>query len=185
MAVEDLVPAEYSAGFISDIESETLPPGLDEEVVRFISARKSEPEWLTEWRLEAYRIWRQQTPPTWAHVHFPEVDFESISYYSAPRKPGTGPNSLEDVDPELLRTYEKLGIPLHEQEMLAGVERRTPVAVDVVFDSVSITTTFKEKLAGAGVIFCPISEAVQNHPDHVERPVPLRHSGRGRGLRLL
>jgi len=169
VAVEDLVPAEYSAGFISDIESETLPPGLDEEVVRFISARKSEPEWLTDWRLEAYRIWRQQTPPTWAHVHFPEVDFESISYYSAPRKPGTGPSSLEDVDPELLRTYEKLGIPLHEQEMLAGVERRTPVAVDVVFDSVSITTTFKEKLAEAGVIFCPISEAVQNHPDLVQK----------------
>ena len=169
MAVEDLVPEEYSAGFITDIESDTLPPGLDESVVRFISEKKSEPEWMTEWRLKAYDLWRQQTPPTWAHVHFPEVDFDAISYYSAPRKAGTGPVSLDEVDPELLRTYEKLGIPLHEQEMLAGVERKTPVAVDAVFDSVSITTTFKEKLAEAGVIFCPISEAVHSHPELVQK----------------
>jgi Fe-S cluster assembly protein SufB len=169
VAVEDLVPTEYSAGFVSEVDAETLPPGLDESVVRFISEKKSEPAWLTQWRLDAYRLWREQAPPTWAHVRFEEVDFEAISYYSAPRKPGTGPTSLDDVDPELLRTYEKLGIPLHEQELLAGVEQRTPVAVDVVFDSVSITTTFKEKLAEAGVIFCPISEAVQEHPELVQQ----------------
>jgi Fe-S cluster assembly protein SufB len=169
VAVEDLVPEEYSAGFVTDIESETLPPGLDESVVRFISEKKSEPEWLTEWRLAAYRHWKDQTPPTWAHVHFPEVDFDAISYYSAPKKSGSGPASLDDVDPELLRTYEKLGIPLHEQEMLAGVEPRTPVAVDAVFDSVSITTTFREKLAEAGVVFCPISEAVHSHPELVQK----------------
>ncbi len=169
MAVEDLVGAEYSAGFISEVDAETIPRGLDESVVRFISAKKSEPEWLTDWRLEALRLWQEMTPPEWAHVRFPEIDFQDISYYSAPKKPGTGPTSLDDVDPELLRTYEKLGIPLHEQEMLAGVEQRTPVAVDAVFDSVSITTTFKEKLAEAGVIFCPISEAVRDHPELVRK----------------
>ncbi len=169
MAIEDLVPSEYSAGFITDVDSETIAPGLDESVVRFISAKKSEPGWLTDWRIKAYEYWRQQTPPTWAHVHFPEVDFEAISYYSAPKKAGEGPASLDDVDPELIRTYEKLGIPLHEQETLAGVEKKTPVAVDVVFDSVSITTTFKDKLAEAGVIFCPISEAVRSHPELVQK----------------
>jgi Fe-S cluster assembly protein SufB len=169
VAVEDLVPSEYSAGFISDVDSETIAPGLDESVVRFISAKKSEPDWLTDWRLKAYAYWREQTPPTWAHVQFPEVDFDAISYYSAPKQAGDGPTSLDEVDPELLRTYEKLGIPLHEQEMLAGVERRTPVAVDVVFDSVSITTTFKDKLAEAGVIFCPISEAVHSHPELIQK----------------
>ncbi|MEJ2089659.1 MAG: Fe-S cluster assembly protein SufB, partial [Gammaproteobacteria bacterium] len=128
MAAHDLVSGEYSAGFITDIESDTLPPGLDESVVRFISKKKDEPDWLTEWRLAAFAHWREQTPPTWAHVHFPEVDFQRISYYSAPKRPGTGLTSLDDVDPELLRTNEKLGIPLHEQEILAGVERRTPVA---------------------------------------------------------
>ena len=170
MPVEDLVPSEYSAGFVTEIESETLPPGLDESVVRFISDKKQEPQWLTDWRLQAYAAWRAMTPPTWAHVHFKPVDFESISYYSAPKNFEDGPTSLDEVDPELLRTYEKLGIPLHEQEMLAGVVRQTPnVAVDVVFDSVSITTTFKEKLAEAGVIFCPISEAVQEHPELVQK----------------
>ncbi len=169
MAVEDLVGRDYTAGFVSAVDADTLPPGLDESVVRFISARKSEPGWLTDWRLEAFRLWQDMTPPTWAHVRFPEIDFQAISYYSAPKKPGSGPSSLEDVDPELLRTYEKLGIPLHEQELLAGVERKTPVAVDAVFDSVSITTTFKEKLAEAGVIFCPISEAVQSHPELVRK----------------
>jgi Fe-S cluster assembly protein SufB len=169
VAVHDLVSGEYSAGFITDIESDTLPPGLDESVVRFISKKKDEPDWLTEWRLAAFAHWREQTPPTWAHVHFPEVDFQRISYYSAPKRPGTGPTSLDDVDPELLRTYEKLGIPLHEQEILAGVERRTPVAVDAVFDSVSITTTFKGKLADAGVIFCSISDAVHSHPELVQK----------------
>jgi Fe-S cluster assembly protein SufB len=169
VAIEDLMPQEYSAGFASDVESDTIPEGLDESVVRFISARKTEPEWLTDWRLKAYEIWLEQTPPIWAHVNFPQIDFQAISYYSAPKKPGTGPTSLDDVDPELLRTYEKLGIPLHEQETLAGVEPRNPVAVDVVFDSVSITTTFKDKLAEAGVIFCPISEAVLNHPELVQK----------------
>ncbi|MEM8769799.1 MAG: Fe-S cluster assembly protein SufB, partial [Pseudomonadota bacterium] len=169
VAVEDLVERDYSAGFVSDVEADTIPAGLDESVVRFISEKKGEPEWLTDWRLKAFALWQEMTPPAWAHVHFPEIDFQAISYYSAPRKPGTGPQSLEDVDPELLRTYEKLGIPLHEQEMLAGVERKTPVAVDAVFDSVSITTTFKEKLAEAGVIFCPISEAVHDHPELVQK----------------
>jgi Fe-S cluster assembly protein SufB len=169
VSVEDLVRREYSAGFVSNVDSDTLPPGLDESVVRFISAKKGEPDWLTEWRLKSYQLWRAMTPPTWAHVHFPEIDFQAISYYSAPRKPGTGPQSLDDVDPELLRTYEKLGIPLHEQEMLAGVEPRAQVAVDAVFDSISITTTFKEKLAEAGVIFCPISEAVHSHPELVQK----------------
>ena len=170
MPVEDLVPSEYSAGFVTEIESETLPPGLDESVVRFISGKKREPQWLTDWRLQAYAAWRAMTPPTWAHVHFSPVDFESISYYSAPKSIEDGPTSLDEVDPELLRTYEKLGIPLHEQEMLAGVVRDRPdVAVDVVFDSVSITTTFKEKLAEAGVIFCPISEAVRDHPELVQK----------------
>jgi len=168
--VEDLVPSEYSAGFVTEIESETLPPGLDESVVRFISAKKQEPQWLTDWRLQAYAAWRAMTPPTWAHVHFSPVDFETISYYSAPKSLADGPASLDEVDPELLRTYEKLGIPLHEQEMLAGVVRETPnVAVDAVFDSVSITTTFKGKLAEAGVIFCPMSEAVRDHPELVQK----------------
>jgi len=187
--VDALVRREYSAGFVTDIESETLPPGLDEDVVRYISARKSEPEWLTEWRLDAFRRWQTMTPPEWAHVHFPPVDFQAISYYSAPKSQAEGPRSLDEVDPELLRTYEKLGIPLHEQELLAGVVRepqaaqgetaevdqpssapqRPPVAVDAVFDSVSIATTFKEKLAEAGVIFCSISEAVHTHPELVRK----------------
>ncbi|MEM7079431.1 MAG: Fe-S cluster assembly protein SufB, partial [Pseudomonadota bacterium] len=166
--------ADYQAGFVTDIESDTLPPGLDEDVIRFISTKKNEPEWLTEWRLQAYARWRDMTAPEWAHVHFPPVDFESISYYSAPKRQMDGPRSLEVVDPELLRTYAKLGSPLHEQEALAGVVK-TPldgaanVAVDAVFDSVSIATTFKEKLAEAGVIFCPISEAVHSHPELVQK----------------
>ena len=146
--LERNVAREYSAGFVTDVESDTLPPGLDEDVVRYISARKSEPEWLTEWRLEAYRYWRTQQPPEWAHVDFPPVDFEAISYFSAPRSQADRPKSLDEVDPELLRTYEKLGIPLREQEMLAVV---TNVAVDAVFDSVSVATTFKKKLEEAGV----------------------------------
>jgi Fe-S cluster assembly protein SufB len=170
VAVEDLMPAEYSAGFVTDIESETLPPGLDESVVQFISNKKAEPEWLLEWRLKAFSHWRAMDKPTWAHVRFPEIDFAAISYYSAPKSADDGPRSLDEVDPELLRTYEKLGIPLHEQEALAGVVRESAnVAVDVVFDSVSITTTFKEKLAEAGVIFCPMSEAVHNHPELVRK----------------
>ncbi len=165
--MDSMVNAEYEAGFTTDVETETLPPGLDESVVRFISAKKGEPEWLTEWRLSAYRAWQDMPTPQWAHVHFPPIDFQSISYYSAPKSQTDGPTSLEEVDPELLDTYKKLGIPLHEQEILAGV--RKEVAVDAVFDSVSIATTFKDKLADAGVIFCSISEAVHEHPDLVQR----------------
>ena len=175
-SVDDLVEArsEYSAGFVTDIESDTLPPGLDEHTVRFISARKGEPQWLTDWRLKAFAHWKTMPEPTWAHVHYPPIDFQEISYYSAPKSQADGPQSLDEVDPELLRTYEKLGIPLHEQAVLAGVVNAnmppapsmgSNVAVDVVFDSVSIATTFKEKLAEAGVIFCPISEAVHSHPE--------------------
>lgn len=171
-SVDQLVEsnAEYNAGFVTDIESETLPPGLDESVVRFISATKKEPEWLTQWRLKAYASWQEMSAPEWAHVHFPPVEFDKISYYSAPKSQADGPQSLDEVDPELLRTYEKLGIPLHEQEALAGVFKPgSNVAVDAVFDSVSIATTFKEKLAEAGVIFCPISEAVHSHPELVQK----------------
>lgn len=161
--VESLIRNEYAAGFSSAIESDTLPPGLDEGVVRFISERKGEPDWLTQWRLKAYRSWRQMTPPNWAKVKFGPIDFESISYYSAPKSMADRPKDLSEVDPELLATYEKLGIPLHEQEMLAGV------AVDAVFDSVSVVTTFREKLAEAGVVFCPISEAVHEYPELVQK----------------
>ena len=170
-SIEALVRSEYAAGFVTDIEAETLPPGLDESVIRFISGKKAEPRWLLEWRLKAYAGWRAMTPPEWAHVHFPSIDFEAISYYSAPKTQADGPTSLDEVDPELIRTYEKLGIPLHEQEALAGVVKdpNTQVAVDVVFDSVSIATTFKAKLAESGVIFCSISEAVQEHPELVQK----------------
>ena len=179
-SVNDLVEAgsEYHAGFVTDVESETLPPGLDESVVRYISAQKNEPEWLTAWRLKALAQWQEMQEPKWAHVHYPPINFQDISYYSAPKSQTDGPRSLDEVDPELLRTYEKLGIPLHEQAALAGVVPDpaavgTPaganVAVDVVFDSVSIATTFKETLAEAGVIFCPISEAVHSHPELVQK----------------
>ena len=161
--VENLIKTEYAAGFHTDIESDTLPPGLNEDVIRFISARKEEPEWMLEWRLKAYRAWLEMDEPTWAHVKYPEIDFQSVSYFSAPKSMADRPKSLDEVDPELLATYEKLGIPLHEQEALAGV------AMDVVFDSVSVVTTFREKLAEAGVIFCPISEAIRNYPDLVRK----------------
>ncbi len=167
-SVHERLNREYSAGFITDIESETLPPGLNEDVVKFISAKKGEPDWLTRWRLEAFEHWQKMPKPDWAHVDFEPVDFQAISYYSAPKSQADGPQSLDEVDPELLRTYEKLGIPLHEQEMLAGVVRGN-VAVDAVFDSVSIATTFKEKLHEAGVVFCPISEAVHSHPELVQK----------------
>ena len=173
--LDTLVRQEYAAGFVTEIESETLPPGLDEDVVRTISAKKEEPAWLTEWRLDAYRRWRAMPPPRWAHVQFPDIDFQAISYYSAPK--GERPKSLDEVDPELLRTYEKLGIPLHERARLAGVaEADDPaagaspqVAVDAVFDSVSIATTFKEQLTQAGVVFCSFAEAVREHPQLVRR----------------
>ena len=166
----DIASREYQAGFVTQVEADTLPPGLDESVVRFISEKKREPAWLTNWRLAAYRHWTTMRPPTWAHVRFPPIDFGAISYYSAPKSLEDGPQSLQEVDPELLRTYEKLGIPLHEQEALAGVARARPeVAVDAVFDSVSIATTFKDKLREAGVVFCPISEAVRSHPELVRK----------------
>ena len=157
--IDQAIEREYAAGFISAIESDTLPPGLDEDVIRFISDKKNEPQWLLEWRLEAYRGWQQMVEPTWAHVHYPKIDLDEISYFSSPKSMKDGPKSLDEVDPDLLATYEKLGIPLHEQEMLAGV------AVDAVFDSVSVATTFRSKLAESGVIFCPISEAVHSHPE--------------------
>ncbi len=162
---------DYSAGFVTDVESDTIAPGLNEDVVRFISAKKGEPEWLLDWRLEAFAKWKAMTPPQWAHVNFPPIDYNAISYYSAPKSNADGPQSLDEVDPELIETYNKLGIPLHEHAMLAGVvgADRPNVAVDAVFDSVSIATTFKDKLAEAGVVFCPISEAVHSHPELVQQ----------------
>ena len=161
--VDDLVDREYAAGFVTDIESDTFPPGLSEDVVLAISAKKGEPEWMTEWRLKAYRHWLTMDTPDWAHLNIPPIDYQDISYYSAPKKPEDGPKSLDEVDPKLLETYDKLGIPLLEQQMLAGV------AVDAVFDSVSVVTTFKDKLKEAGVIFCPLSEAVHTHPELVQQ----------------
>jgi Fe-S cluster assembly protein SufB len=158
---------KYKYGFETQIESERAPKGLDEDTVRYISAKKGEPEWLLEWRLDAYRRWRTMQEPTWAMLRYPKIDFEDLYYYSAP-KSTSGPKSLDEVDPELLATYEKLGIPLKEQALLAGVEGAR-VAVDAVFDSVSVVTTFKEELGKAGVIFCSISEAVRNHPELVRK----------------
>ncbi|MCC0001150.1 MAG: Fe-S cluster assembly protein SufB [Methylobacteriaceae bacterium] len=157
----------YKYGFVTDIESEKAPKGLNEDIVRFISAKKNEPEWMTEWRLDAYRRWLTMDEPTWARVEYPKIDFQDLYYYAAP-KSMAGPKSLDEVDPELLRTYEKLGIPLREQEILAGVQN-SRVAVDAVFDSVSVATTFRAELAKAGVIFCPISEAVHSHPELVKK----------------
>ena len=156
----------YSAGFITDIEADKVPPGLSEDVIRLISAKKSEPDWLLEFRLKSYRRWLKMKEPKWAHVQYPPIDYQAISYYSQPKSMKDGPKSLDEVDPKLLETYSKLGIPLKEQEMLAGVQN---VAVDVVFDSVSVATTFKSKLAEAGVIFCPLSEAVKTHPELVRQ----------------
>ena len=160
--------SEYKYGFITEIESDKAPKGLDEGTVRFISAKKDEPAWLTEWRLEAYRRWQTMETPDWSRVKHPRIDYQDLYYYSAPKNT-SGPKSLDEVDPELLRTYEKLGIPLREQEILAGVEPSSRVAVDAVFDSVSVATTFKAELAKSGVIFCPISEAVHSHPDLVRK----------------
>ena len=157
----------YKYGFVSDIESDVAPKGLSEDIVRFISAKKGEPEWLLQWRLDAYRRWLTMEEPTWARVAYPKIDFQNIHYYSAP-KSTAGPKSLAEVDPELLKTYAKLGIPLMEQEILAGVERPR-VAVDAVFDSVSVATTFRAELAKVGVIFCSFSEAVREHPDLVRK----------------
>ncbi len=159
---------QYKYGFYTDIESEKAPKGLNEDIIRFISAKKAEPEWMLEWRLDAYRRWLTMDEPDWAKVEYPKIDFQDLYYYSAPKSDKDGPKSLDEVDPELLATYEKLGIPLKEQEVLAGVQGAR-VAVDAVFDSVSVVTTFKEELAKAGVIFCPISEALQTHPELVRK----------------
>jgi Fe-S cluster assembly protein SufB len=161
--VNEIVNKVYQHGFVTNIESDTLPPGLNEDVIRIISAKKEEPEFLLEWRLKAYRAWLTMQEPLWAHVKFTPIDYQSISYYSAPKSQKDGPKSLEEVDPKLLETYEKLGIPLHERAKLAGV------AVDAVFDSVSVATTFKDKLSEVGVIFCSFSEAVKKYPELIKQ----------------
>src|SRR3954469_15821502 len=170
---------QYKYGFVTDIESDKAPKGLSEDTIRFISAKKNEPEWMLNWGLEAYGRWLTRREPTWARVHYPPIDYQDVYYYSAPKKKD-GPKSLDEIDPDILETYRKLGIPLREQEALLGVQRPTNedgeeaaapsrVAVDAVFDSVSVATTFKEELAKAGVIFMPISEALQKHPDLVKK----------------
>ncbi|MCI0748213.1 MAG: Fe-S cluster assembly protein SufB [Verrucomicrobia subdivision 3 bacterium] len=161
--IEGFVKQEYKYGFYTDVETESAPPGLNEDIIRLISRKKNEPEFLLEWRLKAFRHWQTMTEPLWPKVTHPPIDYQKISYYSAPKKRGDGPKSLDEVDPKLLETYEKLGIPLRERERLAGV------AVDAVFDSVSVGTTFKEKLAEQGIIFCSFSDAVQEHPDLVKK----------------
>jgi Fe-S cluster assembly protein SufB len=161
--LHELASREYQAGFVTDIESEQVAPGLSEDVIRLISHKKGEPEWMLEWRLSAYRHWLQMKEPTWPNVSYPKIDYQAISYYAAPKSSKDAPKSLDEIDPKLLETYEKLGIPLREREKLAGI------AVDAVFDSVSVATTFKEKLKEVGVIFCSFSEAVKEHPDLVRR----------------
>ena len=162
-SVLELTEGEYKAGFVTDIESESIPPGLSEDVIRLISSKKNEPEWMLEWRLKSYRHWLTMQEPTWQNVHYPPIDYQAIVYYSAPKSKKDAPKSLEEVDPKLLETYEKLGIPLRERAKLAGV------AVDAVFDSVSVATTFRAELEKVGVIFCSFSEAVQNHPELVKK----------------
>ncbi|HUB63358.1 MAG TPA: Fe-S cluster assembly protein SufB, partial [Methylocella sp.] len=161
--LQELADQKYKYGFVTEIESEFAPKGLSEEIVRFISKKKSEPEWMLEMRLAAFRRWRTMAEPNWARIHYPPIDFQDAYYYAAPKAKEEAPGSLDEVDPELLKTYEKLGIPLSEQKMLSGI------AVDAVFDSVSVATTFKAKLEEVGVIFCPISEALAKHPDLVRK----------------
>src|SRR6266446_5064711 len=161
--IEGLVQKEYKYGFYTDVETDSAPPGLNEDIIRLISAKKDEPQFMLDWRLKAYRHWLTMKEPVWPHVHYPPIDYQKAVYYSAPKKQGQGPKSLDEVDPKLLETYEKLGIPLKERERLAGV------AVDAVFDSVSVGTTFKEKLAEKGIIFCSFTEAVHSHPDLVKK----------------
>ncbi len=163
-SVLNVVNQPYKHGFVSDIEADALPKGLSEDIVRAISARKNEPEWMLDFRLKAFRHWQTMVEPTWAHVHYPKIDFQNIVYYSAP-KPKKKLNSLDEVDPELLRTFEKLGVPINEQKAMTGV------AVDVIFDSVSVTTTYKEKLAEYGIVFCSFSEALQTHPELIKQYV--------------
>ncbi len=162
-AIEDHLNQRYQHGFVTDVDADTLPPGLSENTVRWISAQKNEPDFLLQWRLQAFRHWQTLSEPQWAHLHIDPIDFQAISYYSSPHSKKDAPKSLDEVDPKLLETYEKLGIPLHERAALAGV------AVDAVFDSVSVATTFKDKLAEAGVIFCSFSEAVQQHPELIKQ----------------
>ena len=162
-SIETLANQEYKWGFVTDIEADTVPAGLNEDIIRLISARKNEPEFMLEWRLKAYRNWLTMEEPTWANIHYPPINYQEIIYYSAPKTNKDRPKSLDEVDPELLQTYEKLGIPLHEREALAGV------AVDAVFDSVSVATTFKEKLSEIGIIFCSFSDAVRDHPKLVQK----------------
>jgi len=161
--ISELLSRDYDAGFITNIETEYAPPGLNEDIIRFISSKKDEPEWLLQWRLRAYKRWLTMEDPLWAKVDYPQIDYQDICYYAAPKSKDDAPKSLDEVDPELLATYEKLGIPLHEREVLAGV------AVDAVFDSVSVATTFREQLAAEGIIFCPISEAVHEFPELVQK----------------
>jgi Fe-S cluster assembly protein SufB len=161
--LEAVIGQKYRHGFVTDIESDTVPPGLDEDVIRLISRKKNEPEFLLEWRLKAFRHWLTMREPNWAHLRIAPIDYQAISYYSAPKAKTDGPKSLDEVDPKLLETYDKLGIPLHERARLAGV------AVDAVFDSVSVATTFKDRLAKAGVIFCSFSDAVRDYPELVEQ----------------
>ncbi|MCB9658478.1 MAG: Fe-S cluster assembly protein SufB [Sandaracinaceae bacterium] len=170
--IDQVLKKSYGAGFVTDIEQDIIAPGLDENTVRFISAKKEEPEWLLEWRLSALRAWQKMKEPTWANVDYPSIDYQSISYFAAPKRPEDAPQSLDEVDPKLLETYEKLGIPLHERAILAGV------AVDAVFDSVSVHTSFRGKLAEEGIIFMSFSEAVKEHPELVRKylgtVVPVR-----------
>lgn len=161
--INEVVNQQYPYGFVTQIDSDTIPPGLDEDIVRLISAKKNEPEFMLQWRLKAFRHWQTMQEPAWAHLRHEKIDYQNIIYYSAPKSAEAGPKSLDEVDPKLLETYNKLGIPLHEQGRLAGV------AVDAVFDSISVATTFKSKLAEAGVIFCPFSEAVQQYPELIEK----------------
>jgi Fe-S cluster assembly protein SufB len=161
--IEGLVQQEYKYGFYTDVEADSAPPGLNEDIIRLVSAKKNEPKFMLEWRLKSFRHWLTMKEPTWPHVHYPPIDYQASVYYSAPKKKGAGPRSLDEVDPKLLETYEKLGIPLKERERLAGV------AVDAVFDSVSVGTTFKKQLAERGIIFCSFSEAVHEHPDLVKK----------------
>jgi Fe-S cluster assembly protein SufB len=163
-AIEEITRGEYKYGFFTEVEADSAPPGLSEDIIRLISAKKGEPAWLLDWRLKAYRRWTAMTgEPTWAKIHHPPIDYQQIIYYSAPKKRADGPKSLDEVDPEILATYDKLGIPLHEREALAGV------AVDAVFDSVSVATTFRKKLEEQGIIFCSFSEAVREHPELVQK----------------
>jgi Fe-S cluster assembly protein SufB len=161
--IEQFATQDYKFGFVTDVEQDTVAPGLSEDVVRLISAKKGEPEWLLEWRLKAYRHWLTMEEPRWANVQYPPIDYQSMVYWAAPKQKGEGPKSLDEIDPEILKTYEKLGIPLKEQEILAGV------AVDAVFDSVSVATTFKDKLGKMGIVFCSFSEAVREHPELVRK----------------